>query len=431
MADIKFPQVNTKVVRFPVKSEILGAYPVFSSNVIIPTGFAIGGSNTEYFKWGNFNQVWVGKDKSEVEFWLYNYNGPQENAPANYEMQSLAFEDGRKNFNDVYVRYGQENSSNHRFIIDSSDSVSDITSFPVVITKSLRLAEGMTTFPQFRLSYTFDSETDMDSDPEARIIRVVIPSTITEFTIQGMDMLSDTFEGNNMLILGVGASFSKSLNEFNDGKNIVEIYCLKHTELPAINFEGNINCTVKLYIPEALYTSGMGTETRVVIPVSTRQQTDLEAMVNDKVADVSLATLSNPEIDDIFSAPQIEFLNYNDADDDNNNWDSIWFTIANGTLTNIKGFLKVTDFDSGEISHVYFNGQESPVTAYPCTVTYDEAGVPEVDGDPGTADGAVEITDMQAPDWTQPWPQYGTVTVTYKNATVTSNKVHWHATETK
>lgn len=270
--------------------------------------------DTELIPVGNTSQktIWIGKNAS-LTLLMGNANTTNR-----HEIQSLSFEDGRSSVL-TNISYGKADAcvsdpdwdnptwgstmyqdTNDNYFYDSvtisdAESVQAISSWnkDTVITKGLRLPEGITDFGKFVFAHThFDKEDAQDIGyHNPTDFRIFIPSTVTSFTIIGENSSSsvpstsphygkwDYVEvplSSNILYFGYlmnDTSYSIWRGETDDydldypysddveedptilldfleenPHDIVHIYLRNHTTVPSIDFVGNIYFPIVFHV---------------------------------------------------------------------------------------------------------------------------------------------------------------------------------------
>ena len=248
--------------------------------------------------------LWIG---SESDLDLILSNG--DHGTYRHEIQSLAFQDGITdlysnitfNYVDPREDYSWEDNEGH-YYYDSrtmSDVISDFDPWStewnanIIVTKSLRLPEGLTSFGQFAFSHTHSDKLDEDDAyyHTPTDFRIYIPSTITDFKIFGYavrDIFNEDLKNiydntpteesglSNVLWFGhvtniegypiwrgetdqyyefpdASATESEIETYFNyNPHDTVHIYLRNHTEVPDITFYGDIYFPIVFHVSDKI-----------------------------------------------------------------------------------------------------------------------------------------------------------------------------------
>lgn len=366
MATKYFPIDNNKDLFYPFDAEKEGLYPIWTEHNFFPLrGYDSSHLEIGQEGWGSdslSDSLWIGKNVDSIKLGILNSDS------TSFQMSSLAFENGRQDFKNIFVslyeegeggggggntkssptKSGTESVSSNYTILEEHE-LSGATCFPFYINTSIRIPEGVSTFPGVTLEAPFDLESyGLDS----WTCRVVLPKTVDHFAL---------FGGQASSLNDIAVHHSVNSDEFfdlNSDKGTVEIYLLDHTSPPAIDRrDSDILFNVKIFINEALYKqlnyeSEEEANSNGIYVVKTKTMSGFSAKVAESLGtsslDVEVNPLKNSQIDDIFNIPTLEVLSYYNEYDEN-----LGRNILNGTikvLSNDQNQVKYIDFTRSSLN---------------------------------------------------------------------------------
>lgn len=338
MANITFPVTLNKEIEYPINLEKEKFYPVYLAPSTDPISVRSYGTETNAETgetalsevesgWGNdplSDMIWIGKD---IDFLEFGFFGGQR-----YEISSLAFEDGRTDFQNIFAATYEDTKDGPTLLEETE--FTDLSTFPFIINTSIRLPEGITEFPGITLEAPFN----MRSPESSWTCRVVIPKTVTSFRIVGTPEPVLVFEegggndsNNNNDFDPTWASGKNEIkinenlavyhSSLNSEKGTVEIYLLDHTDKPTLYFDGDLDCRIKLIVNSTLFSKlceewGFEDEETAnennLYKFTVRDVSGFETKVAETFGTGSLDIAVNPlevsKIDDILNAPILEVV---------------------------------------------------------------------------------------------------------------------------
>ena len=367
MAIKYFPIDNNKDLFYPFDAEKEGLYPVWAGFNFFPLrGYDSSHTEVGTGGWGpdSLNDcLWIGKDVDSVKLGFFNDNS------ATFQMSSLAFENGRRDFRNIFISLYEEgeggggsegggggttkssptkSGAESGYTILEEMELINPDYLPFAINTSIRLPEGVSTFPGVTLEAPFDfGSYGLDS----WTCRVILPKTVDNFTLLG----GHASESNQIAVND--NSNSGEFFNLNSDNGTVEIYLLDHTSLPNVTRSGNdILFNVKIFINEALYNqldfeSEEEANSNGFYVAKTKTMSGFSAKVAESLGtsslDVEVNPLKNSQIDDIFNIPSLEVLSYCNEYDEN---------LGGRVLT---GTIKVLSSDQNQVKYIDFTRSSS------------------------------------------------------------------------
>jgi hypothetical protein len=319
MAMKRFPIDNNKDLFYPFDAEKEGLYPVWVGSNFFPLrGYDSSHTEVGTGGWGpdSLNDsLWIGKDVDSVKIGILKSDS------TSFQISSLAFENGRRDFKNIFVSLYEEGEggSSDYTILDERElseftELSDdtIPRFPFNINTSIRIPEGVSTFPGVTLEAPFDLKSyGLDS----WTCRVILPKTVDNFTLLGGEASS-----TNQIAVSHGRGNSDEFFDLNSDKGTVEIYLLDHTSPPNYTRSGNdILFNVKIFVNETVFKQlGFESEEKAnsngVYLAKIKTGSGFSAKVAEALGtsslDIEVNPLENSQIDDIFNIPSLEVLSY-------------------------------------------------------------------------------------------------------------------------
>ena len=305
------------------------------------------------------------------------------NAGAEYsQISSLAFENGRKNFQNIFVcayegeageggggggvikgggtkSGGTKSASNPSGIPDgcsiiegSETELSDLNYLPFRINTSVKIPEGVSTFPGITLEAPFDLGANAT---DSWTCRVVLPKTVTSFSLYGSYSSSSGADDTNQIVVCPSYDPSESFS-LNSDKGTIEVYMLDHTSLPELDL-GNYDTyfNAKFFVNETVFNE-LNFESEEEANsygfyLKAKKISGFEAKVAEALGtsslDIEVNPLENSKIDEVFSIPTLEVLSYYDIYDE----DLGEYVII--------GTIKVLSNDQNQVKYIDFTRSES------------------------------------------------------------------------
>ena len=358
----KFPISNNKELTYPINPEKEGLFLTKYNSSWFELRCYNSQNNQVYSSnWGDSNDstsdtIWIGKDVDFVEFARYNGDSQLQ---VKHQITSLAFEDGRTDFQNIFdCRY--EISGNNHSILDGSEvEFTDLEYFPFRINTSVKIPEGVSEFPGITLEAPFDLPVSHDN----WTCRVVLPKTVESFAVYGSNSSSTLANDKNLIWINPSSN-SEEYFSLNSEKGTVEIYLLDHEELPEINIDGDIDCNLKFILNDSTFkrllenweTTEEGANEQGYYSLKIYEKSGLETKIAETVDTLKPTSVGLSEISDIFNAPLLEILNIEGET-------GLGQEGQPNYMSRIEGSAKIINLQTDEVKYLFFNYQSGSIEA--------------------------------------------------------------------
>ena len=363
MAEKYFPLENNKDLKYPIIAEENQLYPSYyvdSSTQIfkIPCYVYSNNQNSEVqsgWSWAGHseNTIWIGKDVEFLEFGLFQQQSVR------HEMTSVAFEDGRTDFQNIFVCNYFLDGYHPTAVEGTETEFTDLDNFPFRINTSIKIPEGVSEFPGITLQAPYDLSSE---NADVWVCRVVLPKTVESFTIFGSSNPDVIATDKNYIQINPGSN--NDYFNLNSNKGTVLIYLLNHEELPEINTDGYISCNLKFILNESTFkglcNNNRWTESEAneqgFYSLKIYEKSGLETKIAETVDTLKPASLSLSEVDDIFFAPLLEILDIRGTSHFGEEGQPNY-------MARIEGSAKITNLQTDEVRYLFFDYQGGSIEA--------------------------------------------------------------------
>lgn len=318
MASINFPVNNNREIEFPSKPDMKGVFPVYYDGSYLPVGgymFQGLGANLSVVKaddgWSSDTDkdtIWIGKDVESFEFRFST------KASVRHELTSVAFEDGRTDYSNIFTACYSDPSDSSTYEDDSRYELSDATEFPFRINRSIRLPKTISGFPGIILEAPYDFNGDSWTCDV-----VIADPDFNGCTIKGGrfgSYISGIAGQDNSNIILINEGFNDQIFSLNSDKGTVNIYLPNVTSYSFTDnlvIDSSVQCNLRFFLADEVYEDLKSHENWTdseaneagYYKLDIHKMTGLEAKVKDVIINNETSTdeMSIPEIKEMMSAP--------------------------------------------------------------------------------------------------------------------------------
>lgn len=373
MASINFPVNNNREIEFPSKPDMKGVFPVYYDGSYLPVGgytFQGLGANLSVVKaddgWSSDtgkDTIWIGKDVESFEFRFSTKESVR------HELTSVAFEDGRTDYSNIFTACYSDPSDSSTYEDDSRYELSDATEFPFRINRSIRLPKTISGFPGIILEAPYDFNGDSWTCDV-----VIADPDFNGCTINGgrfgsyISGIAGQDSSNTILI---NEGFNDQIFSLNSDKGTVNIYLPNVTSYSFkdnLVIDNSVQCNLRFFLADEVYEDLKSHESWTdseaneagYYKLETHKMTGLEAKVKDVMADSKedIPEVTLADINEMVDAPLISILEIRGE------YGQVSSETGMAGITNVQGVFSFSEQDSDDTKYVSFIYNLGSMTAY-------------------------------------------------------------------
>lgn len=360
---LHFPINNNKDLIWPIPPENEQMFPTVDPSSWFELR-CYDSENSELYSsnWGDpsdplTDAIWIGKDVDRVEFACYN------DQSVKHQLASLAFENGRKNFQNIFAcQYEISNDDSHVIVDNSEVEFTELFHLPFGINTSVRIPEGVSEFP----GITLEAPIGLPASTDSWTCRVVLPKTVTTFEITVGS--TGSYPNDKNLIQVTPSSDPEEFFSLTSEKGTVEIYLLDHKTLPEIQFPDSHgrDFNLKFFFNEETFnqllqdfpdeeTANAYGYYKLKIKDVSGFETKVAEALGTSSLDIKVDPLENTDITEIINTPSLGILDCQKDYDDELSQSFITGTLvvrANNLAQN--KYIDFKRYDTGTMTAEYY-----------------------------------------------------------------------------